>query len=233
MAYSGRNSSYSSRRSYGSKRGGRSFKKSYKKKWYDRTSVGDMARTAISGVNYLKSLVNVEGHKHDTNLSASVSSSGTVQCLTTIAQGDTYQTRTGNSILLSSLLHRCNYLVHGTATNTLVREIVFMDLQQVADTNVTVADVLETVDVLSALNGNTAGRFKVLGDTTIKLNQKSETNFIKQRFWNFHGQNYHCRYNGTASSDIQKGHIYVLLLSNEATNTPTCQVYNRISFYDN
>ncbi|WP_445779126.1 hypothetical protein, partial [Shewanella sp.] len=44
---------------------------------------------------------------------------------------------------------------------------------------------------------------------------------------------HHVKWNGTTASEIKKGGMYMLLLSDEATNTPTCVYNTRLSYYDN
>lgn len=44
---------------------------------------------------------------------------------------------------------------------------------------------------------------------------------------------HHIRYNGSASSDIQKGGIYMMVLSNEATNGSSFTYNLRLGYYDN
>jgi len=45
--------------------------------------------------------------------------------------------------------------------------------------------------------------------------------------------NSHAGYNGTSSCDIQKGSIYLLLVSDKATNTPTFAFNTRMMYIDN
>lgn len=183
-------------------------------------------------VNDIRSMINVEAHKHDIVQTLTPTNAGTVQSLVLIAQGDDEGYRTGNSILLSSLFHRCAYQLHASATQSFVREIIFMDKQQISDTNVSVTDILQTASYLSPLNKGLVGRYKIIKDTTFALSSSTQTR-VSKKFVSFKGKQEHVRYNGTLSTDVQRNGLYILHISNEPTNTPAVSVYNRITFYDN
>ena len=43
----------------------------------------------------------------------------------------------------------------------------------------------------------------------------------------------HIRYNGTADTDIQKGGLYILFISDQASDYPTCDYQTRLGYHDN
>ena len=73
------------------------------------------------------------------------SNSGSIAIFNNIAQGGSISGRTGNSILMSDVLLRYECVISSSATSTLVRVIIFIDTEQVGDTNPAVADVLQSV----------------------------------------------------------------------------------------
>ena len=99
-------------------------KKRYNKSaWYDRKySTLDLAKKSWAAVKYLKSVINVEKKKHDTSSSGSISSAGGIQLLSNIAQGDTDQTRDGNSIKMQSMLLRATFTLNASATASNMRD---------------------------------------------------------------------------------------------------------------
>ena len=196
-----------------------------------RYRIADYAMKAYRGVRYIKGLVNSEKHHHDVALGSSdPTTSGSSHNITAIAVGDTISTRTGNSILMKSIAWRYCLEINASATRTQVRILIVKDLQQGADTNPTMAQVLENVAVDSLLNIASLGRFTILKDETILLDNVNRSQVFRKGYY---PMSHHVRYNGTASTDIQKGGIYVMYMSNEATNFPTLDAEYRVSFYDN
>lgn len=202
-------------------------------KLYDKPSVGNMAKAAWSGVKYLRTLVNSEVHKLDTlfsNGSNALSNSGFVGHLSGIAQGDAINQRTGNSVLASYLSMKLNLINNATAVQLFGRFIIFRDLQQVGDTTAAVTDVLESASPTAFYNASNVGRFQVLWDYMWStdstghgvLNMKKNIRLNK-----------HIRFNGTASTDIQKGGLYILALGDQAVNVPVYAMRFRIGWHDN
>lgn len=183
----------------------------------------------------LRRLVNVEIKKFDQTIAVgtNVTSSGVCYSCCDIAQGDTDQTRDGNSIKPLGIKFQVRLTNNATAVNTSVRVMVIKDLQQVADTAPTVSEVLDTSIVgayAAPLNNNTVGRFKVLSDKLISLNTVSKPQMDLMWYQKLYG---HIRYNGTSAADIQKGGIYLLIVSDQATNYPTFGFNTRLFYADN
>ncbi len=202
-----------------------------KKSWYNRKySVRQLASKAWSTARYLKGIVNAEKKHSIISDSSGIDTSGTVTLLSSFAQGDDISARSGNSVKLRSIFTRFSVSQHASATETVVRIIMVQDKQQVTDAAPIVANVLNTVDVLSGLALGLLGRFKVLYDRSLTLSSAGRTAYA---FKVFKHMNHHLRWNGSANTDVQKGHIYMILLSDEATNTPTVAFNARCSVYDN
>lgn len=96
---------------------------------------------------------------------------GVVTLVSGIAQGDGVSGRTGDSVRLQNLDLRVNF---ATFTDSTVawRMIVFSDRRQVAGTNPTVTQVLDTDSAISAFALGTADRWLVLKDVTIDQNAR-------------------------------------------------------------
>lgn len=215
-------------------KGGKIYKRNFKKKKsYQkpmRYKVADMAYQAFRGVNYLKGLVNAELHSADFTASAqNITNTGSVIPLTTIAQGDNYNNRQGNSILAKYLFGRMEFAKNSSATSTFIRLMFIQDTQQIGDTDPGIADILSSSSTISSLNQFQKGRFSVLRDTTIRLEPNQTTDVMKVNL----KLPFHIKFNGTSGSDIQKNGVYLVVLSNESTNYPVFSYNLRISFYDN
>lgn len=195
-----------------------------------RYRVADMAYKAFKGVKYIKGLVNAEMHHYDNTVSGlPISSTGSVALLNPISIGDNNSERNGNSILSKYLFGRLEFAKNPSSTQTFIRIIIFNDKQQIGDTPPAVTDVLSSASTLSPLNSFQSGRFKILKDMKISLdvNKTISSYKISVRL------PFHSKYNGTTGLDIQKNGLYILMISNEPTNTPSYSYDLRYSFYDN
>jgi len=197
---------------------------------FTQPSVGGIAKAAWSGVKYLRTLVNSEVHKLDGTETNAITSSGAVVHLSGIAQGDTVSGRTGNSVLTKYLSYRHIIVINASATTTHIRVIIFRDNQQVSDTSPAVTDVLNTASCTSFLNAANAGRFQILSDKFIRLAAQGPQSVFQKVNLN---ENKHIRFNGTSGSDVQKGGLYALFLSDQGTNTAGQEFRWRLAYHDN
>lgn len=194
------------------------------------SSWATLAKKAYRTAMFLRSVVNVEKKHLLTNINAAMSNTGAITHLSAIAQGDTVSNRNGNSVKLQSLYCPFTIKANASSTQAFARVLIYMDLQQVADSAAGVTDVLYEATVESPLNINTAGRFKVLYDKVFNLDDAKTTSIYSKPYIPIKS---HVRYNGTASSDVQKGGIYILYLSNESTYTPNLYMNAKLSYVDN
>lgn len=214
-------------------------KRGYRKKksvaWYNKKySTYDIAKKALKSAMALRRLVNVEIKKYDTySAVANISTTGSIWPLHDMQQGDTSSQRNGLSIKPLSLLIKMQVFNNSTAGTTVTRVLLIKDLQQVADTNPSVSDILDTTLVNAAyapLNDLTVGRYKVIRDLKVTLDvarsNRKDVNLYEKLFG-------HIRYNGSASTDIQKSGYYLVVVSDQATNYPSISWNSRLSFADN
>ena len=226
---------------YGKFKKAKKFSKSRKNKvavpWYNRKyTPKELASKALSGVKYLYGLVNSELYKFDlSNSSTSITSDAPlVTHLTAIATGDGEGQRTGNSIFVRSvdLKGVLMYNSSSTVQAQTVECIILIDTQQLGDTAPAFTDVFSSAVPWAHLNASTVGRFIILGRKRIILEKngdgaKSVNLSIPLK--------HHVRFNGTASSDVQKGGIYLMMVSDIATasNPPVFNSHIRVSYHDN
>jgi len=191
---------------------------------------GQFASKAWSGVQQIRKLINVETHRSDVSFASAINNTGSLQILNGVAIGDTSATRTGSSILSKEVCLRFATIKHASGTATVMRIVLFIDKRQIADTAPAVTDVLASADVMSHLQADNYTRYKVLKDWTVTL----DTDDVIRCFMHKASlTDLHCGYNGTAASDINANGIYLLMLSNESTNTPSISGISRYEFYDN
>jgi len=191
-----------------------------------------------------RAVKNLSPEKKYTDLSLSqinIGVAGAVTHITSVAQGDTIATRTGNVLNLVSIT--CKGKI-ATAANALavgsyMRILVVVDKQQVADTSPSAADVITdgifTADPVSMLP-NTAflERFRILHSSRLYDGSRIATGTATQdRSWEYSWTgNMKVEYNGTAGTDIQKNGVYVVFLTDDAGNVLDFSGVARVGFTD-
>lgn len=211
----------------------RRYKKSSRPNYTTIGAAKFLAKRAYQGVRYLKGLVNSEMFKFDNSFNSTVSTSPGSLNLVGIGQGDDENQRQGNSILARYLHLRFDITIHASATNTFLRMVLVCDKQQTADTSPTFSDIFDTSTVsavIGPLNKNTVGRYSIMFDRVFKLDNQAHPNIFKKMYFKLYR---HVRYNGTATTDVQKNGMWLFYVSNEATNTPTLTLQSRIGYHDN
>lgn len=192
----------------------------------------DLAIQAYNGVKYLKGLVNSEMLHTDTTLSLGANQSQ-VFALCQITQNDTDTGRTGNSILLKSIYIRGVIEINTAVTaNSRVMICLIKDTQQIADTTPSVTDVFKSPSPESMLNLNASGRFKVMFRKTYTLSPAAGGRNVIE-FTKYWKTQTHIRYNSVASTDIQKGGYYLVVISSEVANFPNVSLQSRVGYHDN
>lgn len=200
--------------------------------WYRRKyNAVQLASKALKGVRYIRGLVNSEMlHKHNSG-AVTINSTGTVIPLANISQGDTDAGRTGNSIFARNLLLNLDTKVNASNTGVNFLKIMLVqDNQQVGDTTPAVTDILLGAYPNSPLNNATFGRFTILKNWKFSLDMASRPAYMISKYKKLY---HHIRYNGTADTDIQRGGLYLLFISDQSTNAPSCDYQIRLGYHDN
>ena len=196
----------------------------------DMVSVGQMAQSAWQGVRYLKSMINSELHVADFTGFVAPTTAGDGVALSALAQGDGIQDRSGNSVLAKKVYIRASLQLHASATRSAFRVAIVRDEQQVGDSTPPYEQCFSPGGgVLSALNSANIGRFSILYDRTYVVDSDTPLKMVEVTV----PLNHHLRFNGGASTDIQKGGVYMLVCSSEATNCPTFTYRARLMYHDN
>lgn len=148
--------------------------------------------------------------------------------MTQIATGDTYNTREGLSIKAISFLLRLSAVLNAAAEQTFLRIMIISDTEQ-RGTMPTGAEVLETVDYLSPMNHLNGLRFRMILDHTMNLTKTVNAKQY-QRYSKF---SQHIKFSDVNATDTKEGNLYLVLLSDQATNVPTVDFNFRLRFIDN
>lgn len=195
-----------------------------------RYRVADIAYKGYQMANRLRKLINVEYKSFGAGASVVVSDTATLTNLNSIAQGDDVSGREGRSILIKSYQLRGLVAINASAANSAIRIIIFRDTDSQGATPAS-TDLLNSDDVWAVRNLITdQGRFIVMHDKTYVLDQNGSGMKMVNFFSN---QNFHCKYDGTASTDYSTNAIWMLAISTEATNTVSFDYISRIKYVDN
>lgn len=202
--------------------------------WYKWADWGWDKATKLSSlqssVDFLKGIVNAERFHLDTSINATPGTTSAVVHLTALANGDGDGARTGNSVKGNHLMINLRFLQDPSGVADFFRVIIFRDKQQVADTSPAMTDVLEAATPTALINKANIGRFQILSDVTHKLSVNG--NVAQQQKYVIRTPQ-HVRYNGTASSDIQKNGLYIAYVGTDNTNKTLILGSIRFAYYDN
>lgn len=211
-------------------------KRNYRKKqWYNKKySAKDLALKALKKTTYLSGLVNSEKKVFEYNqVPTAVPNlpNGYRLPFTAIGQGDTMVDRNGNSIFARYLnIKGTIYADNANTAASSVRVWLIKDTQQTSDATPPFLEVFANPNINTMLNRDTLGRFTIMYTKQFNFSpggSKIQNFNINKVF------RHHVRYNGPASTDIQKGGIYLFALSDSAANQPLLSFFGRLRFYDN
>lgn len=193
-----------------------------------------LAADAYKGVQLVKQLVNTEFDYKDTAATVNPAAAGALVLLNGLTQGDTASSRTGNSIRMKSYDMRWFVNNNSSAGQTEVRVMLVLDKQSNGVTP-SVTDILATNTVVSPRNLDNRKRFKVIMDRNYAISTAGPSS----RYDSAHFKNiqthvaYYNSSNAGTVADISTNALYLLYLSDQATNTPGLQYYFRLRFIDN
>lgn len=193
----------------------------------------DTATQALAVAYAVKKLINVEFHTKSTVFTTDPNSTGAVVNLTAIAQGDDIDDRQGNKLRLKYISCRGEISLNSSATNSRVRYAIVRD-NNGSTTQPSIADVFVSAATFLS-NKNKKGdpqansRFTVLHDQYIYVNTDTPTKPFK---WSM-SLDHHVFFTGSASTDEGKGHVYLMIASNETTNDPVVFADAMVKWIDN
>lgn len=210
----------------------RNYRRRYPRKGNGNIDLIKTAKAAYQGVKYLKGLVNVEKKAVYANASDTVSSSGVLNCLNLIAQGDAEENRSGDSIMMKMIHVNFKININASASHTNIRVMLFLFLQPQGATP-TVTFPLQTTSNISCYNNDNAGLYTILYDKTFQVsitgNQEISKGFTR-KFYQLHET-----FDGSTAAvgDIQRNALWLLAISDEGTNVPTMIWRSELLFVDN
>ncbi len=208
----------------------------YRSKPYKGMSSSSKADLALKKAN--KALSRTSGIEWKSSTQGATASalldSGSVNLINDIDQGDSNETRDGDSVVIQNVDCRYFATIHGSATNTSIRAMVVSD-NAVNGAVFTLANLLHNATVndgiVSQINMLFRKRLFIHYDRVHHLSQTGMNNIsgkFKKRIK--FKTIYDASGNGVA--DIQDNALFLVLLSNEPTNTPAITFSSRVRFTD-
>lgn len=193
--------------------------------------LGTVART----VAQMAGLINSEVKFIDQTLSSAITNTGSTanELITQIGEGDDINQRNGRFILAKSLQWKMSFAVNPSATGaSIIGYALIMDKKpSIALSGTPWTDVFVQADPNSLIaKGTNSDRWVILRRGIIDLSLQNASKHLKG-FLSLKG--IHIKYNGASSTNLETNAIYLLLISNQATNTPTVTGSIRFEYHDN
>jgi hypothetical protein len=194
-----------------------------------------LAKRTAHGLNEIRKLINVEEKQLvTTSGSTSFDTTGVIVPISRVVQGLNYTERIGNSIKMQHIELHGRIFKNASATASVIRCAMVRDLDGYG-TLPTTAQIFETVGSATApltqhdfLNRK---RFAFVAEWFFTLNSTGDSSMELELHKDHDG---HILYLGTTAAEASdgKGSLYMVFISDEATNTPTFAFSSRIIFTD-
>lgn len=159
------------------------------------------------------------------------SSAGTTQIyLNGIAQGDTSITREGLIIRPKALAVKllCSHNV--SATTTHLRILIVRDKDFTGSTP-SLGNILESVDTVSFKQHDKMSRYTIIRDINICLNNVSRNKIFKKVYIKLQGLMHYVG-TGATAGDGASNALFMYMISDQSTNTPTVEYTTRLTFVE-
>ncbi len=196
--------------------------------------MGDAAK-ALKLATGLRRLINVEYKTINITIGDTTpTTTGVIQNLTAIAQGDDSGSRDGRKIRLASIKIQGSIKQHETATQTTTRMVLVIDHDNTG-TPPTIAELFLTQAVFNTGQAKLGepvpnSRFTVLLDKTFAMSDSGQKLFLLNYYRKL---NHHVVFGGVGATDEGKGSLWLMTGSSEATNTPTLSMTSTTKWIDN
>lgn len=196
-------------------------------------SIKHLASKAMSGVRYLKNLINVEFKTIDSTSSATYGTTPTIFCLNAVALGDDYNNRDGRQIRLKSCAMNMDFIANPAATTDTQLRVVLFIAKSPEGANPGFADVFDTANLYSQRNLTNRKEYVILFDKVITLSPES----VEKKFFKYYKKmNMKTVFNSTSSATVaavEANGLFLYMFSSDSTNPPTVNFTHRCRFIDN
>lgn len=211
----------------------RRFRRTRRTRYTTGGSIKYLASKAMSGVRYLKNLINVEFKTIDATSSATYGTTPVIAPLNAVAIGDDYNNRDGRQIRLKSCALRMDFLANAAATTDTQIRCVLVLAKSPEGVAPTFTDVFDTANLYSQRNLTNRKEFVIMFDKIITLSPDS----VDKKFFKYYKKlNFKTIFNSTSTATvagIESNGLFLMFLSSDNTNQPTINYTHRCRFIDN
>lgn len=151
---------------------------------------------------------------------------GTMQCISLVSQGNTNNTRIGDTIHPTSVNLRMKMNLNASATASQVRVIVFRWISESPNTG-SVTDILGSSTITSYKADDTRYQSEFLMDRVFSLNTDRPEIYLQRKI----KLNKYMSFAEASATPIRNG-VYIAILSDEATNAPALDYQTRLFYRD-
>lgn len=208
------------------------YRKSNYRKSYKSSGWMSTAKKALRTANFVAGLVNAEKKYVDVTTNSDISSTASIIPLSLMAQGTDQSSRNGISIKATSLTIKGAIKLAPASTLSRFRVIIFID-NECNGAAPAASDLLTAPTNIDSPYGMAqAGRFTVLHDHRYTLTDVERS---LQEFNLYKKLNHHVRYanGGATSTALERGNLFMFLMSDQTANIPNWVSYSRFRYYDN
>jgi hypothetical protein len=221
-------------RRYRRSRGRRSQKRYIPRKPPSRWSVYKRAFYQLGrDVQYVKNSINVEYKACDLAASVNPTSGAMTKILINgLTKGDDFSNRDGRQIRLKSLQCAFTANMHGSASDTGLRCLLVID-KKPATLTFNDSALLDGVNLLKMRNLSNRNRFVILKDFVINMHATNKHEVTTKFYKKVDLKTIYNSANFGDIQDIENNAVYLVFLSDEATNVPQVDYQIRARFIDN
>lgn len=202
-----------------------------KRAYRNFTSAMGVAQQALAIANGVRGILNVEEKTYDTNqLNLSVSTTPHVALINDIDQGDGDNDRNGNQIKARQVYIKSELKRNTSASHNNVRVILLKDTEPTS-TLPSATDLFDgatTYHVIAKKRYDNRKRFQFLHDRVYELGEKNT-----QVFEIFERMGLELNYSDGTGTNVTNCALYLVIISNDATNPPTVSYTCRLTYVDN
>lgn len=171
------------------------------------------------------------GIKDVTPATQTPTSTSTLYLLSGLTNGGGATQRDGRIVWWKSFLATMAVAKHASATHTNLRAIVFYDRQPTgaAPTAAQLLDLSSVTAIFAHRNLDFRNRFKVIRDKRVQVDANFPEKYVKM-YNKFNLRSVYDDSNNGDITDINSGALYLLLVADEATNSPNVDLNMRLRF---
>ncbi len=196
------------------------------------SKVADDASKALAIGTKLMGLINTEFKSIDIATTGVISSTPTITLLNGLAVGDDFDERDGRQVRFKSIQISIGSTMHATPLDTEIRIWIVID-KQPNETTMVFADYMDNPNSTSFRNLDQRKRFVTLYDEVQLLSVGRGTTMLNNWYSKLDMITVYDASVVGDITDITTNALYLILFSNQASNTPSVARTIRVRFIDN